>query len=365
MYGGFPDSGAPGEDDRDPNTYKTILQAQENKPEYPTSASASAEWKNVGRVLVQRDHFRVETVWDGLVFRYGSLNTGYRYSITGNIMNLDTKIIGECGGAGVYMMGNSVLENCVIENNLILADKKNIISNSGGIHTVAGGVFCRGGVIRNCQIINNSIRVYSQQEGGNGAAFSYGGGLYILNDDNYTAAIFNSLISGNRAEALEWNNETVTYHTMAIGAGACQISGNFYNNTIVGNTAKTENSTYSNIMCGGMFVYDTAEIYNCIIYNNKEEGGRNIGISSPGNLNLQVLSVDIPEGSSGDKPNNDGYSIMKERIHVYYSNVGYTDADGNAYESSSLVDENVTYASRNNVSGYPNFVGESTGDYHC
>lgn len=364
VYGGFPDSGAPGEDDRDPNTYKTILQAQENKPEYPTSASASAGWKNVGRVLVQRDHFGVETVWDGLVFRYGSLNTGYRYSITGNIMNLDTKIIGECGGAGVYMMGNSVLENCVIENNLILADKKNIISNSGGIHTVAGGVFCRGGVIRNCQIINNSIRVYSQQEGGNGAAFSYGGGLYILNDDNYTAAIFNSLISGNRAEALEWNNETVTYHTMAIGAGACQISGNFYNNTIVGNTAKTENSTYSNIMCGGMFVYDTAEIYNCIIYNNKEEGGRNIGISSPGNLNLQVLSVDIQEGSSGDKPNNDGYSIMKERIHVYYSNVGYTDADSNAHESSSLVYENVTYASRNNVSGYPNFVDESTGDYH-
>lgn len=364
VYGGFPDSGAPGEDDRDPNTYKTILQAQKNKPEYPTSASASAEWKNVGRVLVQRDHFRVETVWDGLVFRYGSLNTGYRYSITGNIMNLDTKIIGECGGAGVYMMGNSVLENCVIENNLILADKKNIISNSGGIHTVAGGVFCRGGVIRNCQIINNSIRVYSQQEGGNGAAFSYGGGLYILNDDNYTAAIFNSLISGNRAEALEWNNETVTYHTMAIGAGACQISGNFYNNTIVGNTAKTENSTYSNIMCGGMFVYDTAEIYNCIIYNNKEEGGRNIGISSPENLNLQVLSVDIPEGSSGDKPNNDGYSIMKERIHVYYSNVGYTDADSNAYESSSLVYGNVTYASRNNVSGHPKFVDELTGDYH-
>lgn len=364
VYGGFPDSGAPGEDDRDPNTYKTILQAQENKPEYPTRASASAGWKNVGRVLVQRDHFGVETVWDGLVFRYGSLNTGYRYSITGNIMNLDTKIIGECGGAGVYMMGNSVLENCVIENNLILADKKNIISNSGGIHTVAGGVFCRGGVIRNCQIINNSIRVYSQQEGGNGAAFSYGGGLYILNDDNYTAAIFNSLISGNRAEALEWNNETVTYHTMAIGAGACQISGNFYNNTIVGNTAKTENSTYSNIMCGGMFVYDTAEIYNCIIYNNKEEGGRNIGISSPENLNLQVLSVDIPEGSSGDKPNNDGYRIMKERIHVYYSNVGYTDADSNAYESSSLVYGNVTYASRNNVSGYPNFVDELTGDYH-
>lgn len=364
VYGGFPDSGAPGEDDRDPNTYKTILQAQENKPEYPTSASASAEWKNVGRVLVQPNHFTVETVWDGLVFRYGSLNTGYRYSITGNIMNLDTKIIGECGGAGVYMMGNSVLENCVIENNLILADKKNIISNSGGIHTVAGGVFCRGGVIRNCQIINNSIRVYSQQKDENGAAFSYGGGLYILNDDKYTAAIFNSLISGNRAEALEWNNETVTYHTMAIGAGACQISGNFYNNTIVGNTAKTENSTYSNIMCGGMFVYNTAEIYNCIIYNNKEEGGRNIGISNPENLNLQVLSVDIPEGSSGNKPNNDGYSIMKERIHVYYSNVGYTDAGKNAHGSSSLVYGNVTYASRNNVSGYPNFVDESTGDYH-
>ena len=364
VYGGFPNSGAPGENDRDPKNHKTILQAQDTKPEYPAEAQYSAEWKNVGRVLVQPNHFTVETVWDGLVFRYGSLNTGYRYSITGNIMNLDTKVIGECGGAGVYMMGNSVLENCVIEDNLILADKKNIISNSGGIHAVAGGIFCRGGVIRNCQIMNNSIRVYSQQEDGNGAAFSYGGGLYILNDDNYTAAIFNSLISGNHAEALEWNNERVTYHTMAIGAGACQISGNFYNNTIVGNTATTGDATYSNIMCGGMFVYNTAEIYNCIIYNNKEVGGRNTGISSPENLNLQVLSVDIQEGSTGDKPNNDGYSIMKERIHVYYSNVGYSDEDKNAHESSSLVYENVTYASRHNVSGYPNFADELNDDYH-
>lgn len=364
VYGGFPNSGAPGENDRDPKNHKTILQAQDTKPEYPAEAQYSAEWKNVGRVLVQPNHFTVETVWDGLVFRYGSLNTGYRYSITGNIMNLDTKVIGECGGAGVYMMGNSVLENCVIEDNLILADKKNIISNSGGIHAVAGGIFCRGGVIRNCQIMNNSIRVYSQQEGGNGAAFSYGGGLYILNDDNYTAAIFNSLISGNHAEALEWNNERVTYHTMAIGAGACQISGNFYNNTIVGNTATTGDATYSNIMCGGMFVYNTAEIYNCIIYNNKEVGGRNTGISSPENLNLQVLSVDIQEGSTGDKPNNDGYSIMKERIHVYYSNVGYSDEDKNAHESSSLVYGNVTYASRHNVSGYPNFADELNDDYH-
>ncbi|WP_298112823.1 right-handed parallel beta-helix repeat-containing protein [uncultured Bacteroides sp.] len=364
VYGGFPDSGTPGEDDRDPNTYKTYLQAQTNKPTYPQTSEYSSSWSNTGRVLVQRNHFTEETVWDGLVIRYGSLNTGYRYSITGNIMNLDTKVIGECGGAGVYMMGNSVLENCIIEDNIILADKKNIISNSGGIHTVAGGVFCRGGVIRNCQIINNSIRVYSQQQDSNGAAFSYGGGLYILNDETYTAAIFNSLISGNRAEALEWNNQKVSFHTMAIGAGACQISGNFYNNTIVSNTAKTGDANYSNIMCGGMFVYDSAEIYNCIIYNNKEEGGRNIGISAPENLNLQVLSVDIPAGSSGDKPNNDGYSIMKDRIHVYYSNVGYTDTSGNAHESSSLIHGDVTYASRHNVSGYPSFVDEQNGDYH-
>lgn len=364
VYGGFPDSGTPGEDDRDPNTYKTYLQAQINKPTYPQTSNYSSIWPNTGRVLVQRQHFNKETVWDGLVIRYGSLNTGYRYSITGNIMNLDTKVIGECGGAGVYMMGNSVLENCIIEDNIILADKKNIISNSGGIHSVAGGVFCRGGVIRNCQIINNSIRVYSQQQDSNGAAFSYGGGLYILNDESYTAAIFNSLISGNRAEALEWNNQKVSFHTMAIGAGACQISGNFYNNTIVGNTAKTGDANYSNIMCGGMFVYNTAEIYNCIIYNNKEEGGRGIGISAPKNLNLQVLSVDIPAGSSGDKPNNDGYSIMKDRIHVYYSNVGYTDASGNAHESSSLIHGDVTYASRHNVSGYPSFVDEQNGDYH-
>ena len=369
VYGGFPSTGTPGEDDRDPGVYETIIQAQEKSTEYPTTDYNSQNLSSVGRVLVQRNHFNTETVWDGFVIRNGFLNTGYRYSISGNIMNLNTEVIGEAGGAGVYLMGNGVLENCRIEGNRILADKLNIMSNSGGIHAVGAGVYCIGGIIRNCQILDNEVRVYSQQQNSNGAAFAYGGGLYILNHEEggniqHKAAIFNTVIANNRAQALVRSGGKAMYHTTALGAGACQISGNFYNNTITNNEAITSDAQYTNIMCGGMFVYESAEIYNCIIYDNKGTGGRPDNSGMTKYKNEQVISVDIPKGASGDAPNNDGYTEQRERINVYYSNVGRLNDNGIPEKSTFLeYGNNVTYESRNNTYQYPNFIKPTEGDY--
>lgn len=372
VYGGFPASGTPGEDDRDPNTNETIIQAQTNPTEYPNTDRESSELSSVGRVLVQREHFNTETVWDGLVIRNGFLNTGYRYTIQGNIMNLNTEIIGEAGGAGVYLMGNGVLENCRIEENRILADKRNIISDNGGIHAVGAGIYCIGGTIRNCQILDNEVRVYSQQENSNGAAFAYGGGLYILNHEEggnilHNAAIFNTVIANNRAQALVRDGGEATYHTTALGAGACQISGNFYNNTITDNTAQTSDAQFTNIMCGGMFVYESAEVYNCIIYNNNGVGGRPDNLGLTADKNEQIISVDIPEGQSGDRQDNDGYSILPSRIHIYYSNVGRINENGQP-ESSKYVEQGGQngkngYTERYNTYQSPSFINEENGDY--
>lgn len=376
VYGGFPASGTPGEDDRDPSAYETIIQAQDTPTEYPTTDNQSQNLSSVGRVLVQRNHFDTETIWDGFVIRNGFLNTGYRYTIQGNIMNLNTEIIGEAGGAGVYLMGNGVLENCRIEGNRILADKRNIMSDNGGIHAVGAGVYCIGGTIRNCQILDNEVRVYSQQQGGNGAAFAYGGGLYILNHETggtiqHEAAIFNTIIANNQAQALVRNGQRATYHTTALGAGACQISGNFYNNTITNNIATTSDANCTNIMCGGMFVYESAEIYNCIIYNNKGIGGRSTegqyGLSK--DRNEQIVAVNLRAGhTNGDDPNNEAYMIYPERIKIYYSNVGRINENGQP-EASKYVEQggqngqNGGYTERHNTYENPQFENEEEDNY--
>ena len=375
VYGGFPASGTPGEDERDPSAYETILQAQDTPTEYPTTDRESQDLSSVGRVLVQRNHFNTETVWDGFVIRNGFLNTGYRYTIQGNIMNLNTEIIGEAGGAGVYLMGNGVLENCRIEGNRILADKRNIISDNGGIHAVGAGVYCIGGTIRNCQILDNEVRVYSQQQNSNGAAFAYGGGLYILNHEEggnilHNAAIFNTIIANNRAQALVRGEGKAVFHTTALGAGACQISGNFYNNTITNNIATTSDANCTNIMCGGMFVYESAEIYNCIIYNNKGIGGRlnegQYGLSK--DRNEQIVAVNLRAGhTNGDDPNNEAYMIYPERIKIYYSNVGRINEDGQP-EASKYVEQGGQngqngYTERNNTYQSPLFENEENDDY--
>lgn len=393
VYGGFPASGVPGEDDRDPNTYKTYLQAAEQPTAFPEKAS---ETKNtIGRVLVQEKHFNTETVWDGFVIQNGFLHTSYCLGIAGDIMKLNVEYIGEAAGAGVYMMGNSVLENCIIQNNRIYGYDQNVIGTSGGQHAAGGGVYCNGGVIRNCQIINNGVRVYTQHKNmtsgsdswGNFAAFTYGGGLYILNHATrgtvatdgtlnsieetsviHKAIIYNTLIANNELYAGRWNGEKTDYHTISIGAGACQVSGDFYNNTIVQNYANTGWSGGTNLVCGGMFVYKTAHIYNSIIYNND---GNYEGTEDDRGMTKykkeQIISLARTEVDPNNNANT-GYEEVRENINIYYSNVGRTDDNGEPIKSDFLeypkANPTTTYETRNNTYEYPNFVDEQNGDYH-
>lgn len=368
VYGGFPAVGLPGEEDRDPITYQTILQAAEE----PGNTDPEKNKTSVGRVLVQPEHFETTTIWDGFTIRNGFLNTSGRFQISGNIMKLNPneKNLGKVCGAGVFLMGNGVLENCIVRDNKILGYEKNIIENSGGQHAAGGGVYCVGGEIRNCQILSNEVAVYTlHKDDSNAAAFAYGGGLYILNDAErelgndvketevrHRAAIYNSVVADNKLFAGRVEDEVVRYHTMSIGAGVCQVSGNFYNNTIVGNIADTGESTAANIICGGLFVYNTAEIYNCIVVNNEGfyRGSELRGISNY--KDEQLISFSL-KGSNGNSPKNDAYEVEEDNIKIYYSNVGRKTESG--FEKSDLVD----YETTHNIGSDPLFADETKGKY--
>ena len=401
VYGGFPNSGTPGEDDRDPNFNETILQAHESLTEFPTVEGDGPT--TVGRVVVQPNHFNTETVWDGFTIRNGYLNTHFRFAISGNFLNVQTglfynngtqKGIGHVAGAGAFLMGNGVLENCRIEDNHILAWDRNQINSGGGTHGAGAGVYSIGGVLRNCQVLNNVLKVYSNQSPYSGAtvgsAFAYGAGIYMLNDGNYKAAVYNSIVADNILEARVWQGTgaadggTAVYHTIAIGAGICQVSGDFYNNTIVGNKAYTDNAPRANIICGGLMLYEGAKIYNCIIYNNTGETKRpnnndgRFGLAQYMNEQLVCLKIKNPgfqgwidpnDGSTGaaDDLGNNGYNLEKASIDIRYSNVGRLNENNQPEKSTFLEytegDNQVTYESRHNTHLYPKFVAESGGNY--
>ena len=383
VYGGFPADGVPGENDRDPNQYPTVLQAAQN--EGPSKPASNV--RSVGRVLVQPDHFTVETVWDGFVIQHGFLYSSARLSIIGNIMNVNVEELGNASGAGVFLMGNGVLENCIVRKNKILGYDQNIISDSGGQHGAGGGVYCHGGVIKNCQILENSVKVYTvHNSGANEAAFTYGGGLYMLNhvqDRDYNndyivetgilhkAAIYNSIIANNTLYAGRLDPTLqVNFHTMAVGAGACQVSGDFYNNTIVNNEANTGWARCANVICGGMFVYSTARIYNSVIVNNNGYYDQ-VGNHAPKGIakdymHEQIISFYM-SGENGNSEDNDSYSVRPQNIDVHFSDVGRRVENNGvvSFEKDKLLEYgNVTYESRNNICADPLFVDEENDEFH-
>lgn len=391
VYGGFPDSGSPGEDDRNPQSYETILQPKDSPTDFPTYKENGTQ--TLGRVLVQEKAFTVETVWDGFTICNGYLNTHYRYSIQGDFLSCPTENFISIAGAGALLLDNGVLENCKIENNRILSWNLGRYGTGGGSHGAGGGVYCYGGTIKNCQIINNHLRVYSAQDNyqgfdynnqtntGTGSAFAYGGGLYMQSSPQKTSSVYNTVISGNTLDAFAWSGKA-EFHTIAIGAGVCQVSGNFYNNTIVGNTSNTSNANRSNVMCGGVLVYTNALLYNCIIYNNKGEGGRTEDPNYPKSMtykkNEQIVCLKLNDalkegtdyewdGKPADNTNNLGYVTNSPGIKIYYSNVGRLDENDLPEKSTFLEytegNNQVTYESRHNTYLYPEFVDETAGNY--
>lgn len=75
--------------------------------------------------------FKAKTTWNGFVITGGRTHINHQRE----------------GGAGVALRQNSVLENCVIKDNI-----NSVISSGRG-----GGIFCNGGTLINCRIEENQL----------------------------------------------------------------------------------------------------------------------------------------------------------------------------------------------------------------
>ena len=195
------------------------------------------------------------------VFTYGATWDGFTLSKGRVYSNLLTEHINGSvargGGAGAAIYFNVTLQNCVITEN-------ENTSNASGTQTRGGGVYCDGGSLVNCYIINNTLGRSDQYT-------AYGGGCYM-----YRGTAYNCVISKNQTKG--YNGD---------GAGIFIENAEFYNNTIVDN--KYAGSSRGN---GGICIWTSGAsshltIYNCIVLGNSRiygdmTGSGDIAVSTNG-----------------------------------------------------------------------------------
>lgn len=293
VYGGFPKTGNPGEDDRKPllsgyipkndddneleaGDYETILQIRKETPvtwngNTPTTANFINSIPGTERhyVLYQPDVCMTTWApdnnytgyWGANSYRYPGSGSGYIDNTNykeykgalwdgftvrhGYIKNYEAN---RDGGAGIRTFRGVTLQNMVVVNNYC-----------HGSRSRGGGLYMDG---LNSTIFN-SFLLHNMVDG----AESYGGGAYMIVGTGYNMAVANN------------------YSNIA-GGGLFIESATFYNNTVAFNKA---NGSVSGVGNGsGIFQYADGNarlskllLYNCIFYGNVRSGN---------NTNYQITS---------------------------------------------------------------------------
>ncbi len=227
VYGGFPTTGNPGEAERNIS----------NKAEgYMTIIDGGGTTKNQ-RVITQSEDFDdFSTMFEGFIIQNG-YTTGTNY------------------GAGVRLMKNGVIKNCLIQNNQFTANE-NTAANMGG-----GGMYVsNGGLVKNSIIRSNRVI-------GNQGSYVGGAGLISAGGE-----FQNSLIVENTAE----NNTNILGAAVIINS-----QSNLYNCTIAYNKATNNRAAAAT---GGVWDFaathnsstntysNTSKFYNCIVWGNVADG---------------------------------------------------------------------------------------------
>ena len=335
VYGGFPSAGNPGESDRNPNNNQTILKAGKEGPQLGGNGDVNnnmayydlnESYENANktrRVLtqpmpyydfgengldVERTNkevtgFKAKTTWNGFVITGGRTHINHQRE----------------GGAGVALRQNSVLENCVIKDNI------NSVTSSGR----GGGIFCNGGTLINCRIEENELVRSS------GTRAIFGGGIYLRYGTTY-----NCVYVKNKLEDTNINSGC------DLGSAIYIERGNFYNNTVADNSGSIA------LGIGKYFQESQLNLINCIIYNNthpayNENASANtvqIGRLDQGSIAaLSITNCCIPEGS---------VKIVKDSYDGYGTYV---------YNTAENAQNNLNIDGR--ITSDPGFVNSSSDNY--
>ena len=218
--------------------FKTTIQGAEQFKFIPKQQNVDNYQNTNKRVLTQSQAFKNLTTWEGFI-------------ITGGQTGLAEY------GAGVKLMSNGRLMNCRIEGNKFYEcgtvvyqemdwgwqTRKTYCSHSSNNHTGGGGVFCAGGIVENCQIVNNILDGYefnyspswnTRYRTTDSSIYGKGAGLSISGGN-----IINCVIAQNVAgydPTLNPNPDGGALTNILGAAAFVQSQSNFYSSTIVENT---------------------------------------------------------------------------------------------------------------------------------
>lgn len=333
--------------------FKTTIQGAEQFKFIPKQQNVDNYQNTNKRVLTQSQAFNNLTTWEGFI-------------ITGGQTGLAEY------GAGVKLMSNGRLMNCRIEGNKFYEcgtvvyqerdwgwqTRKTYCSHSSNNHTGGGGVFCAGGIVENCQIVNNILDGFSFDYYPNrssryitdgNAIYGKGAGLSISGGN-----IINCVIAQNVAgydPTLNPNPDGGDLTNILGAAAFVQSQSNFYSSTVVENTGGWSRMNLP-IIPG---IWDEAlanrgdgsYFYNCIIagnygYGSTKENFMQIGKGlneAPKNLKYSYFTlVKFSDGSQS--PAN--AALDADRYNKYSdfgSNYSSSDVDRyiNAYKDLNLL----------------------------
>lgn len=332
--------------------FKTTIQGAEQFKFIPQQQNVDNYQNTNKRVLTQPNNFDTQTTWEGFI-------------ITGGQTGLAEY------GAGAKLMQNGRLLNCRIEGNKFYEcgtvvyqemdwgwqTRKTYCSHSSNNHTGGGGVFCAGGIVENCQIVNNILDGFSfdyypnwssrYKTDGN-VIYGKGAGLSISGGN-----IINCVIAQNVAgydPTLNPNPDGGALTNILGAAAFVQSQSNFYSSTVVENTggwSRMNLPIIPGIWDESLASGDGSYFYNCIIagnygYGDTKENFMQIGKGlnqAPKNLMYSYFTlVTFSDGSQSPAS-----TALSADRHNKYSDFGSdyrsTDVDRyiNAYKALNLL----------------------------
>lgn len=322
--------------------FKTVIQGAEQFKFIPQQQNVDNYQNTNKRVLTQPNNFDTQTTWEGFI-------------ITGGQTGLAEY------GAGAKLMQNGRLLNCRIEGNKFYEcgtvvyeerdwgwqPRKTYCSHSSNNHTGGGGVFCAGGIVENCQIVNNILDGYefnyspswnTRYRTTDSSIYGKGAGLSISGGN-----IINCVIAQNVAgydPTLNPNPDGGALTNILGAAAFVQSQSNFYSSTIVENTggwSGMNRPIIPGIWDESLASGDGSYFYNCIIagnygYGDTKENFMQIGKGlnqAPKNLKYSYFTlVKFSDGSQSPAK-----AALDADTYNKYSDFGsnYTSGDVSRY----------------------------------
>ena len=279
--------------------------------------------QNGGRVLTQSGDFAKLTMWEGFIIQNGSMS--------GSDANSN--------GAGVKLMSNGKLKNCLVQNNTHTNTFSPGLFQSDTEDIGGGGIYMNAGSYVDGCIIQNNI---ANRSGRN--QYTCAAGVYMNG-----GTLINSIIVNNTAES----------SSNILGAAAyVKNNSTFVNCTFAYNLG--HNTTGRQAAAGGVWdVSKGSYFYNCIVWGNYATGDtrentiqlNTPGITSGGGSNSNAINCYLAYTNVADIGGEEGDLYGKDDLCKY---IAVSDDDGTAFYNACYSDapfDNTTFKLKNEGNG--------------